>query len=248
MTAPTGEVDVTDIPYEMGPRIGTRATLGLIVLQSDETIEQDFRRLFPEDDIAIYASRVPSGLEVSPDTLAEMAENLPASSDLFPKSISFDVVGYGCTSGTAVIGADQVASLVKSRCETPHVTNPLTSLIAQCRAKNVTRLALVSPYVESVSQTMRDRLSEAGIETPIFGSFGVAEEAKVARIAQASIEAAAINLAKGTDVDAVFLSCTNLRTLEAIPNIEAALGIPVFSSNQALAWHMSTLAMEHATA
>jgi maleate isomerase len=211
------------LAYDLGPPIGTKATLGLIVLQSDETIEQDFRRMFVQNDVALYASRVPSGLEVSTDTLAEMANNLPAAADLFPKSISFDVVGYGCTSGTAVIGAAKVADLVKSRCKTAHVTDPLTALIAQCRAKDVTRLALVSPYVEAVSQTMRDRLAEAGIS-------------------HSSIEAAAVEVATGRDVDAVFLSCTNLRTLNAIPNIEAALNRPVFSSNQALAWHMAALA------
>jgi maleate isomerase len=31
------------------------------------------------------------------------------------------------------------------------------------------------------------------------------------------------------------LSCTNLRTLDAIPRIEAALGLPAVSSNSALA-------------
>jgi maleate isomerase len=44
------------------------------------------------------------------------------------------------------------------------------------------------------------------------------------------------------EAQAIFLSCTNLRTLHAIAPIEAATGLPVFSSNQALAWHMSTLA------
>jgi len=37
----------------------------------------------------------------------------------------------------------------------------------------------------------------------------------------------------------VFLSCTNLRTLDIIDPLEQALGIPVISSNQALAWHMA---------
>ena len=43
------------------------------------------------------------------------------------------------------------------------------------------------------------------------------------------------------EVDAVFLSCTNLRTLDVIDEIEAELGLPVVSSNQALAWHMAQL-------
>ena len=33
--------------------------LGLIVLQVDETIERDFRRLFPPDIARLYISRVP---------------------------------------------------------------------------------------------------------------------------------------------------------------------------------------------
>ena len=40
----------------------------------------------------------------------------------------------------------------------------------------------------------------------------------------------------------VILSCTNLRTITVIEQIETACGLPVLSSNQALAWHMRELA------
>ncbi|MDB4085456.1 Asp/Glu racemase, partial [Amylibacter sp.] len=43
------------------------------------------------------------------------------------------------------------------------------------------------------------------------------------------------------DVDAIFLSCTNLNTLSVIKSIEEKIGKPVLSSNQVLAWHMSQL-------
>jgi maleate isomerase len=46
-------------------------------------------------------------------------------------------------------------------------------------------------------------------------------------------------VAAGRDLDMVFLSCTNLRTLEVIDGLEADLGIPVVSSNLALAWDMA---------
>ncbi|MEM9715241.1 MAG: Asp/Glu racemase, partial [Pseudomonadota bacterium] len=68
-----------------------------------------------------------------------------------------------------------------------------------------------------------------------------AEEAKVVRISIKSVVDAAINLGSDPNVDAVFLSCTNLRTLEAIPKIEAAIGKPVLSSNYCLGWHMRAL-------
>ncbi len=227
-------------PYRLTGPIGTRATLGLIVLQVDETIEHDFRRLFPDLDVALYVSRVPSGAELTPDTIAQMAHDLPTAAGLLPPAAQFDAVGYACTSGTTLIGADRVAELVQTTAQTNAVTNPLCASIAAFRALNVRRIGLVSPYIESVSQPMITAFEAAGIAVPNAVSFGEKVEANVARIDPASIIAAARQVAEG--VDAVFLSCTNLRTLDIIALTETDLGIPVVSSNAALAWHMAQLA------
>ena len=42
-------------------------SLGLIVLQVDETIEGDFRQMLPH--VRLYVTRVPSGAEVTPEDL-----------------------------------------------------------------------------------------------------------------------------------------------------------------------------------
>jgi len=228
--------------YTLEGPIGTRATLGLVVLQSDETIEHDFRRLFAAPDISLYVTRVPSGLDVTPDTLASMSAALPAAAGLLPTALKYDVVGYGCTSGTAVIGPDKIAEQVKAGCSARHVTEPLSALVAICEAKGISRIAFLSPYIETVSQTLRDALNTRGVMTPVFGSFDEGEETKVAKISQHSLFEAAMALGASDEVEAVFMSCTNLRTLDVIPRIEAALGKPVFSSNQVLAWHMAHLA------
>ena len=62
--------------YDLAPQLGTRATIGIVALQSDETIEHDMRRIFPLDGVACYVTRVPSRTEVTNDTLAEMEGNL----------------------------------------------------------------------------------------------------------------------------------------------------------------------------
>lgn len=227
--------------YTLEGPIGTRATLGLVVLQSDETIEHDFRRLFTAPDISLYVTRVPSGLDVTTDTLATMSAALPAAAGLLPRALQYDVVGYGCTSGTAVIGPDKIAEQVKAGCAAAQVTEPLSALVAICAARGITRIAFLSPYIESVSQTLRDALNAGGVATPVFGSFDEGEETKVAKISQQSLFDAAMVLGASDDVEAVFMSCTNLRTLDVIPRIEKALGKPVFSSNQVLAWHMAQL-------
>ena len=42
-------------------------------------------------------------------------------------------------------------------------------------------------------------------------------------------------------LDALFISCTNLRTLDVIEEIEQKTGMPVLSSNLVLAWHLLDL-------
>ncbi|MCP4206318.1 MAG: Asp/Glu racemase [Shimia sp.] len=228
------------VPFTLGTPASGQTTLGLIVLKFDETLEQDFRRLFPSRDLSIYTSRVPSDPEVTQDTLLEMSNTLPASAALFPPAARFDVVGYGCTSGTTMIGAAKVAALVKQGVQTPTVTDPLTASIAACKALGITRLGMVTPYVESVSLPVQKAFEAAGIAVPHLVSFGEAGEENVARIDAASVKAAALQVGH-QDVDAVFLSCTNLQTLDVIDSLEADLDKPVFGSNLALAWHMAKL-------
>jgi maleate isomerase len=228
------------VPFTLGAPASGQTTLGLIVLQFDETLEQDFRRLFPSRDLSLYTSRVPSGAEVTQDTLTEMANTLPASAALFPPAAMFDVVGYGCTSGTTMIGAPKVAELVRRGVNTPAVTDPLTASIAACKVLGITRLGMVTPYVESVSLPVKQAFEAAGISVPHLVSFGESGEENVARIDAASVKAAALQVGH-QDVDAVFLSCTNLQTLDVIDSLEADLDKPVFGSNLALAWHMAQL-------
>jgi maleate isomerase len=46
----------------------------------------------------------------------------------------------------------------------------------------------------------------------------------------------------GPDVDAVFIPCTAVRTLEAIEPLEAAIGKPVITAIQATIWAVARLA------
>lgn len=215
--------------------------IGLIVLQSDETIEQEFRHFFPPSSFDVFVSRVPSGLEVTSHTLEAMAHDMTASAALFPRSINFDVVAYGCTSGTSFIGSQRVAALIQEGCQARHISEPVSALRFACNKRNIKSLAIISPYIEDVSKQLRIALSDHGINTVAFGSFNEAEEAKVARIAPSSIIEAALHLARSSNADGVFLSCTNLKTIPILTEIEALIGRPVMSSNSVLAEHIQHL-------
>lgn len=233
---------MTGFPYDLAEAEGRAATLGLIVLQVDETIEQDFRRLLPGQEVALYVTRIPSGADLTPDTIARMARDLPGAASLLPPAARFGAVGYACTSGTTLIGVERVEELVRQGCRTEQVCNPLTATQAALRHVGARRIGLVSPYSASIAADMQAAFEAAGIEVPRAISFGEEVEANVARIDPLSIAAAARAVAAGGGIDAVFLSCTNLRTLGLIEGLEDELGLPVISSNLALAWHMASVA------
>ncbi|MDJ0614609.1 MAG: aspartate/glutamate racemase family protein [Rhizobiaceae bacterium] len=226
---------MTNFSYTSIPEKERRPTIGLIVLQSDETVENEINRWLPPDQFDVLVSRVPSGEEVTEETLGAMAGHITQSASLFPRSSRFEAVAYCCTSGTSVIGAEKVAELVKAGCDTKRVINPLTALVEACEKRNIKRLAFLSPYIETVSNHLRDVVREHGIESPVFGTFSEGEEAKVAWIDQASIRSAAKQLAEQGTVDGIFLSCTNLKTFGLIEELEEDLGLPVLSSNYVLA-------------
>lgn len=230
---------MTTLPYTV--ETDRPAQLGLIVLQADERIEADMRRLLP-DHVETFVSRVPSGAHVTLASLAAMEAELARAASLFPGAARLRAVGYGCTSGSAQIGVGPVAQAVKAGIATAEVTEPVSAVIAACKELGVRRIGLLSPYIASVSARLAEVLNTAGIEITAFASFDESEEWRVARIAPASIAAAAVDLAGQAQMDALFMSCTNLQTLDIIADVEAKLGIPVLSSNQVLAWHLLRLA------
>jgi len=221
--------------------IGTRATLGVVVLETDETLEPEFARIMNLPSVALYHSRIPMVSEICSDTLAKMERDLPASAGLLPSALDFDVIGYGCTSGSTVIGSHNIARGIQSVFPAAKVTDPFAAIIAAGKALKAKRIGFLTPYLPEVSHHMRLKLEQAGFEIVTFGSFEEGDDRTVARISEASISNAAKKIAAAAPCDMIVISCTNLRCLGVIPEIEAATGVAVVASNQAMAWHMLRL-------
>lgn len=230
---------MTSLPFSLAT--ARPPQIGVIVLQADETIEADLRHMLPAPTEALV-SRVPSDTHVSPETLGAMDGKLTAAARLMPQGARFSAMGYGCTSATAQLGADNIATQITAGigAQVP-VSDPLTACLAACAALGLKRIALVSPYVAAVSDRLVDALEAGGPRVTDMASFDIDEEAKVARVDAPSLLQAVVQTGRGA-CDGVFLSCTNLRTLDVIAQAEAALNKPVLSSNQALAWHLAALA------
>ncbi len=230
------------LPFSLDKGIATEAAFGLIVLQADETLEAEFRGLFQRPGLALYHARIPSAAKVTADTLKQMEEALPRTASLLPSKGPLDVVAYACTSGATIIGTDRVAAAIQTQHPRAEITDPISAVIAACAHLGVRKLGFVTPYVAEVSKAMRALLERNALAITAFGSFDRSEEAVVARISTQSVRDAICTVGGADDVDAVFASCTNLRSFDIIDKAEALIGKPVISSNQALAWHMFRLA------
>lgn len=231
---------MTGFPYQLTPDAPTLKRLGLIVLQVDETVEEDMRRLLPAAAARLHITRIPSGAELTPDTITQMQHDLSHAAQLLPDA-PFDVIGYACTSGATLIGPDRMTAQVRAGRAAAHVTSPLTAAFTAIRAVRTKSVAIVSPYIAPVARPICDAFAAQGLEVTAALSFGEKVERNVARIDAPSICAAALQVATSKP-DCIFLSCTNLRTLDVIADLERETGCTVLSSNQVLGWHMARLA------
>jgi len=84
------------------------ARVGVIVLASDFTIDREFRQIFTDPAVDYYTARVENSMTITPQTLAAMESRIPAALQLILPGERLDVVAYGCTSATTVLGEDVV--------------------------------------------------------------------------------------------------------------------------------------------
>jgi Xaa-Pro aminopeptidase len=116
-TVPTADAEGTDAG-RLGHGLGVSLSEWPSLIPTDHTVlapgmvlalESEFSAYFSDRAYPIHVSRIPSGIEVTTDILAEMETALPAVAGLLPSARPYRVVGYGCTSASSVIGSDRVA-------------------------------------------------------------------------------------------------------------------------------------------
>ena len=235
-TIKTPEISRLDFKTDLGA--GARARIGLLVLESDQTMEWEMRQMADLPGVALYHARLANEAEVTPETLVQMELEVPKAAALLPEYLGLKAIGYGCTSGSTIIGEQRVSELIQMNNPTVPTSNPLTAAKAALKRLGIKRLGLVTPYRPDVTELMQARFEEAGIVIQSVGSFYQQDDRVVGRITSDAILEAALTIGRNDLVDGVFISCTSLRAAGIIEQAEAALGKPVTASNHALAWHL----------
>jgi maleate isomerase len=101
-------IDEQNISYKMDSGLGQRARIGLIVLSGDQTIEYEIRQLLDLPGVSLYGNRLYCAPTITPETLKEMERKIPEATRLIMPGLPLDVIAYGCTSGSMLIGIENV--------------------------------------------------------------------------------------------------------------------------------------------
>lgn len=215
--------------------------IGLIAVATDHAIESELRLFLPAEQAAVYVTRVRLPDRYDLASLRATADELAAATALLVPGSPLDVLAYGCTSATVAIGEDAVfARLRRDRAAVP-CTTPITAAMAAFAHLGATRVALLTPYPRAVHEAVAGYLGGRGIAVADQTHLGIDSDAAISRVTAPQLFAAVRRLDLAT-ADAVFLSCTSLRTAAMIDALEAETGRPVIASNRALAWHCLQLA------
>ncbi|MCB1380184.1 MAG: aspartate/glutamate racemase family protein [Alphaproteobacteria bacterium] len=234
---------IEHLPFETDGGIASRARIGLIVLATDFTIEHEWRKIVtPLSGVALYQSRILNDAQITPETLRAMEPRIAASTDVILPGSPLDVVAYGCTSASMAIGEDKVFARIREVRPDARCTTPITAAFAAFRAFGARRIGVLTPYRADVNRIVASYIQERGFQVPVFGSFNEQDDSIVARITPAAIRRGVETILSRAKVDCIFVSCTSVRLAEAARSIEEETGVPITSSNHAMAWHALRLA------
>jgi maleate isomerase len=220
---------------------GWRARIGLLVPSSNTTNEPEFQRVLPEG-VSLHTGRLPLE-DVNADELERMAGTAERIGERL-KHAAVDVICYGCTTGSLVKGhgyAEELESTLTSVTDVPAVATAL-SVERALDTLGAESVAVVTPYIDDINERERRFLETGGFEVESISGHGIERNTQIGALTpeEAYRQAADAIEEPGTDADAVFISCTNYRTFEAIERIEADTGVPVVTSNQATLWDAMT--------
>ena len=224
----------------MTPRSG--AKIGVLVPFTNVNLEPDMQMLCPEgctmhfERLGGYdVDKIPGAEQMSGLGSSNLNDTLRLISGVRPKAIL-----YGCTSATLTHGVEfdrTLADNIAKTCGSISIT-AAGALVNALTTLGATKIGFSSPYIGEVNRLAIDFLafknittvSQFEIETEL-DNYGQGE-LKPEEVFELAIKA------DQPDVEAIVLSCTDMRSVEAIADIEQATGKPVVTSNQAMIFEL----------
>ena len=211
----------------------------LVVPENNTTMEPEMNALCPKFAPFLVARvKRPAQTLTRDDLPAYRVSTLEAVEPFLGEKP--DLVVYGCTAAGFLGGRAGNASMVEALRERTGaaVVSTAEAMEQVLRHEDVAETAVVTPYLTPVNDGLREVLDEAGFSVETLDSFYCETTAALGRITEDEVRDKALATVTPRS-RALFIACSQLPTLNVVPELRARLGIPVWSSISATAWAAS---------
>ena len=215
--------------------------VGLLLLATDRASGSDVAAFLP-DGVEAYATRIPMDVVATPETLARLGDHLTDGARLLAPGGPLAAIGFSCTSGTVAVGPERARAQIAAGRPGVPVCTPVEAAVKALDALGTRRIALLTPYLDGPSDLIAGFFAAAGIEVVTRASFKLGGDPEMNRVTRDCLIEAGREIGSHPDAEALFISCTGLRTRAVVEPLEELLGRPVVTSNQALAWDLARTA------
>lgn len=227
-----------DIRFDEGRH--PRAKIGYVLLATEQTVQDDAMALRPEG-VGVHFTRVPIPDSITNESLGSVRDALAPAAELLLPDGTLDVIAYACTSGSLVVGEENVFAELNKGAPGAKATSLITGVIRALKTVGAKRIVVGTPYLDEINARQADYLAKAGFEVLSITGMNLEFDSEMVRVAPDYIREFALSLDR-PDADAIFISCGALRSLDVIGAIEEAAGKPAICSNQAMIWDTLRLA------
>ncbi|RLE57561.1 MAG: maleate cis-trans isomerase [Candidatus Methanomethylicota archaeon] len=205
--------------------------IGIIIPSSNTTMETEFQKLKPPN-ITIHTARIRLR-EVTVKALEEMEKEMIYEAWKL-KDADVNLIIYGCTTGSLIKGKEHGIKIEEKILKATGIPAIATSnaVIRTLKQLNMKEIMVATPYIKELNKLERKFLEENEIKVKKIIGMNIKDNLKIGRIKpEETMKFIMKNLIK--EIDGIFISCTNLKTIEIIEELEKRIGKPVISSNTA---------------
>lgn len=209
---------------------GTRAKLGMMFPSANFVAEPQMNAMLPPG-VSLHATR----LHLDNDNHLSMLERTEEAAALLADA-EVDVIAFHCTGVTMydLTVVDRVKARIAA--VTPIATVVTAdAVVAALRRFGVTKIVLVSPYLQETNEREKVFLAHHGITVLADRGLQLTSAAAFGAVTPQEWFDHVLAMRR-PDADAYFLSCTAIKSSETLDALEAELERPVFSSNQCVLW------------
>ncbi len=225
--------NINDVQFDSGRN--NRANLGFILLSTDLACEIDTYRMSPKG-VGVSFTRLHTDDYTTNETLAKHIDQMADAASRIQPEIKPDVISYCCTSGSIVIGEDKVCAEIKRGAPYATAMTLVSGVVAALHQLQAKKIVIGTPYLDEINIVEKNFFENKGFDVLDIQGLNLGNGIEFGKITPDYIKDFALSIDQ-KEAEVIFLSCSGIRSLDIIEEVEAKTGKPVITSNQAQMWY-----------